>query len=275
MLAITHRFGRAWWVALRLTALNFRAQLEYRAEFIFNVAIGAVWQISVIVFATVLLTRFPGMGGWASSEVLLIASMRLLGHGLQVLVLGRVTWMPMFVHMGLIDAYLLRPMPVYRQVQLAFFPTNAIGDLGVAIILFAGALSLVDVTWTPGLLGYLLAGIIGGMLMEAAILTAMGAVAMHAPATMHWSVWVEDLFATFGNYPLSILPRFVAELLTFVLPIAFIAYLPAAVITGHLDSVGVPAWLAAGAPLVGLLAYLASRRLWLVSLRRYEGQGAS
>jgi ABC-2 type transport system permease protein len=272
---IAHRFGSAWRIALRLTALNIRAQLEYRGEFLLGVAIGAVWQISVIVFASVLLTRFPGMGGWASGEVLLIASMRLLSHGLQVLIFGRLTWMPMFMYGGLIDAYLLRPMPVYRQVQLAFFPPNAIGDLGVAVMLFAGAISRVDVAWTPGRIGYLVAAVIGGTLMEAAIFTTLASVSLHAPATLYWSVWLEDLLATFGNYPLSILPRLVGGVLTFLLPIAFIAYFPAAVITGHQNTVGVPAMLAAAAPLIGLVAFVASRRLFLVSLRHYKGMGSN
>ena len=51
-------------IAWRVTRLNFRAQLEYRTEFLLMIAIGAIWQVSVIVFATVLLTRFTGMGGW-------------------------------------------------------------------------------------------------------------------------------------------------------------------------------------------------------------------
>ena len=64
--------------------------MEYRTEFLLNIAIGAIWQMSVIVFATVLLARFTGMGGWDSSDVLLIPAIRMLAHGLFVLLLGRV-----------------------------------------------------------------------------------------------------------------------------------------------------------------------------------------
>ena len=72
---------RAARVVWRITKLNFKARLEYRGEFLMGVAIGAIWQVSIIVFASVLLTRFPGLGGWSSSDVLLIASMRMLAHG--------------------------------------------------------------------------------------------------------------------------------------------------------------------------------------------------
>lgn len=265
------RTRRAWRIALRLTALNLRAQMEYRVEFLLNVAVGAIWQISVILFATVLLTRFPGMGGWSSGEVLLLAGMRLLSHGLQVLFFSRVTWVYYATYSGQLEAFLLRPMPVYRQVQLQYFPTNAIGDLAVAVTLFAGAVWRVDVDWTPVLAGYLVAALVGGMLMEAAVMTVLSAIGLHAPTTQYWTVWVEEVLATLGSYPLSILPKLVGNLLTFALPLAFVSYFPAAVITGHQDTLGVPALLAAAAPLVGLLAFVASHRLWKVSLRHYKG----
>jgi ABC-2 type transport system permease protein len=259
----------------RITALNFRARLEYRAEFMMMVAIGAIWQISVLVFASVLLVRFPGLGGWSSGAVLLIASMRLLSHGLQVLLLGRVTWLTILVQEGQLDAFLLRPLPVYRQVQLAFFPVNAIGDLLVAVSLFIGALWRVDVDWTPAKVVYLVSAILGGMLIEASIMTALSASAMHAPATTYWSMWMEDLLATFGNYPLHILPKLVQVVFIGILPIAFIAYFPAGVLTGHAHGMGVPAALAIAAPLVGLLAFVASRLLWNWSLRHYKGLGGT
>ncbi|MFJ6213479.1 ABC transporter permease [Streptomyces sp. NPDC092296] len=258
-------------MAWRITRLNFRAQLEYRAEFLMMIGIGVVWQLSIIVFATVLLTRFTGLGGWTSADVLLIAGMRMFSHALYVLLFGRVYSLSFLVQEGVIDAYLLRPMPVYRQVQLSSFPTNGFGDLAVALSMFAAALWRSGLDWTPGRCAFLAAGVVGGTLVEAAVGTAMSSAALHFPATFYWSSWVEELTATFGSYPLNILPRAVGGLFTFALPLAFVAYLPAGVLTGRGGSLGVPVWLAAGSPLVGLAAFIASRRLWNLSLRRYTG----
>ncbi|WP_206189588.1 ABC-2 family transporter protein, partial [Streptomyces griseoruber] len=101
-------------IVWRITLLNIRSSMEYRTEFLLNIAIGAIWQVSVIVFATVLLSRFTGMGGWDSSEVLLIPAIRMLAHGLMVLLLGRVHFIGRQIQEGKIDVYLLRPMPVHR-----------------------------------------------------------------------------------------------------------------------------------------------------------------
>jgi ABC-2 type transport system permease protein len=258
-------------IVWRITALNFRAQLEYRTEFLMMVAIGAIWQVSVIVFATVLLTRFTGMGGWDSSDVLLIPATRMLAHGLFVLFLGRMHWAGRQIQEGRIDIYLLRPMPVHRQVQLAYFPTNAIGDLTVAVGLMVGALSRSHLDWTAGRITYLIAAVLGGMLLEAALFTVVASAALRFPAADYWGRWLEELLGTFGSYPLNVLPKAVGGFLTYGLPLAFVAYFPAAVLTGHGHDTIVPYWLAAASPLLGVLAYLATRLLWRWSLRHYTG----
>ncbi|MDL5204515.1 ABC-2 family transporter protein [Streptomyces sp. ALI-76-A] len=265
---------RAVRIVWRVTRLNFCAQLEYRTEFLLMIAIGAIWQVSVIVFATVLLSRFTGMGGWDSSEVLLIPATRMLAHGLFVLVLGRVHFIGRQIQEGRIDVYLVRPLPVHRQVQLAYFPTNAIGDLTVAAGLMAGALSRSDLDWTAGRAAYLVAAVIGGMLLEAALFTVVASAALRFPAADYWGNWLEELLGTFGSYPLNVLPKAVGGFLTYGLPLAFVAYFPAAVLTGHGHDTGVPYWLAALSPLVGVAGYLGARLLWRRSLAHYAGVNA-
>src|ERR671922_2258170 len=100
-------------IVWRISLLNIRAAMEYRTEFLLNIAIGAIWQVSVIVFATVLLSRFTGMGGWDSSDVLLIPATRMLAHGLFVLFLGRMHGVGRFIQEGMVDVFLVRPMPVH------------------------------------------------------------------------------------------------------------------------------------------------------------------
>jgi ABC-2 type transport system permease protein len=261
----------AWKVVAKIVALTFRAELEYRGHFLTMVIFGVAWQASIIVFVTVILGRFPAMGGWDSKAVLLIAAARMLSHGMYELIFGNTIDMSTLVQEGRIDTYLLRPMPVYRQVQLSAFRTSVIGDLLVGISMFTVAVSRLGLDWTPWRIGYMIATIIGGTLLEAAIYTAISGLHLHFPTSVAWSEWIEELMGTFGNYPLSFLPRIVTNAFTFVLPMAFIAYFPAAILTGHGTQLGVPQALAIAAPAVGLAAFIGARMLWNVSLRHYTG----
>lgn len=266
---IVRRFLRAWALALRIQRVTLKAQLEYRVEFVMHFLAGVVWQTSIVVFATVVLTRFPTMGSWDSGDVLLIASLRMLCHGLYVLFCGRMPFdFEWLVQAGALGPCLLRPMPVYRQIQLSSFPTNSLGDLSVAVFLIVLAMQRSSVDWTAGRLLYFLAAIVGGTLVESAMSTALGAAVMHFSSTGYWSGWVHEITETFGAYPLSIVPRGAGIFLTWILPVAFIAYLPVGTVTDHGGGLGVPGWIATWSPAVGVLLFVASRLLWNASLRR-------
>jgi ABC-2 type transport system permease protein len=264
-------FAAAWKVASSIAAASLRAELEYRANFLLSVLLGVAWQASVLVFATVLLGSFPGMSGWPRHAVLLLASMRMLSHGLYAIIFDRSEYLPAMIQDGRLEAFLLRPMPVYRQVQLAALPVNALGDLLVGCSMFGWAVAAISLHWTPLRAGFLAGAVAGGVLVEAAIWTTLASFLLRFPATSAWYAWIEELLGTFGNYPLSFLPRLAARAFTFVLPLAFIAWLPAAVLTGRAHGLTVPPVVAAAAPVIGLAAFLCSRLLWTAGLGRWTG----
>lgn len=266
-------FLREWRVALRITRVNFRARIEYRGDFLTALAMGLAWQTSVLVFATVLLTRFPGLGGWTSGGVLLIVAIRLLSHGAWVLIFNPLMMIPYIVQQGALDGYLIRPMPVYRQVLLYAFPLNALGDSFSALLLFAFAVTRAHLHWTPLTVLYLVAAVISGMFLEAAIQTAVSVLAFGHTIPLAIYMWFDRMIATFGNYPFSIFPLAARAVLTYVLPVAFVAYLPAAVLMGRAGTTGVPAGLAYASPAVGPVLYILARYAWYRALRRYESVG--
>jgi ABC-2 type transport system permease protein len=267
------RFTSAWAVALRVSAANLRARMGYRSDFVMALVIGVAWQAAVLVFIGVLLSRFQSIAGWDQDSVLLIAAMRMLSHGLYLVFFGNVNSMVLIVQEGRIDGFLLRPLPVYRQVLLYAFPINAIGELAVGASLLAVAVGRLPVSWDPARCALLAAGPVGGMLVEAAVQTVISAGALRFPGAQTWTIWVDELFSSFGNYPSRVLGPLPRAVLTYLLPISFVAYLPAAAVLGLGRGSGVPSWLATASPLVGLLAYVAARCLWRWSLRFYQGVG--
>jgi ABC-2 type transport system permease protein len=117
----------------------------------------------------------------------------------------------------------------------------------------------------------LIAGIVGGAFLEAAITNVFAGLTLISPSAASWSFRFQEILSAVGNYPLNILPVGVQIALTYLVPIAFIAYLPAAAITGQLATTVVPAWLAYAAPIVGAAAYAVSRWIWVRCLDNYQG----
>ena len=263
-------FAREWRIALKITKMNMRAHLAYRGDTITAIALGITWQSSVLVFATVLLSRFPGLGGWTSGGVLLIFGIRLLCHGLYGMVFQPLLQIPFLLEQGYFDGYLVRPMPVYRQVLLVRFPISAFGELISGLFLFAIAVARAHLHWTPLTALYLVAALIGGMLLEAAVQTTLSTLSFRHSVPFAVYMWFDRMIQTFGNYPFSIFPLVARVAMTYLLPIAFVAYLPAAVLMGKAASTGVPVWLAYASPAVGALLYVLARYGWYRALQTYE-----
>ena len=73
----------------------------------------------------------------------------------------------------------------------------------------------------------------------------------------------------FAQYPLSIYPRAIEFMLTWIIPYGFASFYPAAYLMGR--DVGPLAWLG---PLVAAVLLVLGYRFWLAGLNRYEGTGS-
>ena len=87
--------------------------------------------------------------------------------------------------------------------------------------------------------------------------------------------WADSLFNSFGSYPLTVLDRPLQVAFTFVLPLAFLAYFPAAYLLDRRDHgvIGVQPAFALASPLVGLVVFAAALAFFEFALRRYRSTG--
>jgi ABC-2 type transport system permease protein len=262
-----------WRVVRKVSALNLRARMSYRGDFLMSILFGILWQTSTLIFASVLLTRFNGLGNFPNDGVLLIIGMRLLSHGLYVLVFDNLAFLALRVNEGRMDGYFVRPLPVFTQLLMSDFNVNAFGDLAVGATTFGFAINYLHTSWSPTKIGYLVIALIGGVLIEASLQWMLSCLLLRSPSSYVVGAWVDELMSTFGNYPLSILPKVAQGLFTFVLPLAFVAYFPAEVILGIAPHHGATSILVHWSPAAGFLLFVLARWIWGRSLRGYHTAG--
>jgi ABC-2 type transport system permease protein len=268
------RFRYTMRVIRRVSALNLRARLQYRVDFVSSVLVGVAWQTATLVFILSLLTRFAGgLGDMPSAGVVLIVGMRLVSHGLYVLSFSTLDWLGHIVDEGRIDGYQIRPLPLLTQVLLFQFNVHAFGDLLAGVSALVVGITLAPVHWTVGASAFLVAAVLGGMLLETAVQLAVASLTLRSPSTRAIGSWLDEIMSTFGNYPLSILPKAVQALLTFVFPLAFVAYFPVLVLLGLTPTSGPMSVIEHCSPLVGPLLFLVALRIWGLSVRNYQSVG--
>jgi ABC-2 type transport system permease protein len=262
---------RIYW-ALQRAAL--RGQLQYRVNFVLGLVTGLAYWGRGFAFIMVVLARFPSIAGWTFTEVTFLFGMRLLAHALFIVPLNCVPWFDQMSRDGDFDLFLTRPFSPLAQALTRRAYLAPIGDLVLGTGLFFFAAVRADIHWTPLTVAFTALAIIGGACAEAAVnLVVVGALSLRAADSSSYRILLDNLFGTFGPYPIKIFGGAVKWCLTIVVPVAFVAYFPGALILGKASTLFVPAWVAAASPSIGIGWLAAACWIWSRQLQRYQRLG--
>jgi ABC-2 type transport system permease protein len=260
-------------IALALAAADLRGSMQYRANFIAQIVVGVVWQCTGFLFLWVVLSRFNTLAGWTLGSVAFLYALRLSAHALDSIFFLPLEYLSWQIRQGEVDRYLVRPLPPLLQIITSHISLVVFGDTLSAVILLVAATTLAPVDWSPVAVLYLVLAMIGGALIESALKLIAASLAFRALNTDALGEFIDSFFATFGNYPLKIYGPVLQSAFTFVLPLAFVAYFPAAVLVNRTGDLLVPALVAYLSPLVGVLWFAAAYWFFNHELRCYQSSG--
>jgi len=252
------------WAAVIRTKLA--EQMAYRSHFALSVLLLIVGDL-VAPLVTLLVYRagasFPG---WSLHEALLVQAVFVLAKGVAFpFFFGMVGTTLSQVREGTFDLLLLRPRPVMFMSMLGGFDPEDFGRLLSGAVLFGYALSgIVAPDWQSWL---------QFSLLFIASITILCSVSLFLSGILfRWvgSSRVFDIFdavTSFGMYPGTIFSKAMQNILTYVLPIGLIAFVPASALLGK--SGWGSLWALASAALLLLLGIL----FWNRMLRNYTSAG--
>ena len=256
-----------------LVRLGFASAIQYRADFVMT-AVGAIFYEAVsLAFVGVVIHAFGSIGGWTFTEVAFVYGIRTMGHALHGVLSGQLWATDYVVREGEFDRFLLRPINPLIQLITLRFQVTAVGDIAFGIVVLAITAVAAPIDWSVGRVAFLVAAVVGSALTESAVMLAISSLTFRLLASSPMLQVADTVFVTFGPYPLSVLPRAVSYLLTFVLPLAFAAYLPAAILLHRTGDLFVPVWLGFAAPAVGVMLYTAAVALFHQQTRSYSSPG--
>lgn len=250
-----------------------RGQMQYRANFALITVGGFFYQGVGLAFLWVVIGRFGGLGGWSLQEMALLYGMRLTAHGLWAIPSAQILQIDLAVQEGEFDRYLVRPVNPLVQMLTRSFPLQTISDLFGGVIVLIAAAAASTVHWNAGAVTLLIAAVVGGALVEFAVYLAISGMSFRVVQARSPLLVAGTVMQTAGQYPTTIFPAAARAVLTFVMPVAFIAYLPAAALLGRADQIPFASWLGYCAPAVGVALAVAAYLLWMRQLRHYAGPG--
>lgn len=264
---------RAVVLGTRLWLAGLRGALQYRTDTLIVIAMALVFQGTGFAFAWVVLIRFEAIAGWSLGQIAFLYGLRLIVHAVAGVLAGPFFGLEWQVRSGQFDRYLIRPVSPLLQFMTQSVQVSVLGDLlgGVAIFLAANALT--DIAWTLPAVGYLLLAIAGGAMVELAIRILIGALTFRTLTSAPFLYLSDSVFSTYANYPLTIFGSVLAWVFTFLVPLAFLAYLPATVLLERTAELQVSPAFAYAAPVAGVLWLVLAVRVFNSQIGSYQSAG--
>lgn len=257
-----------------LLGSRLQSQTAYRTSFGMDV-LGSL-ATGVVEFGEiyVIFSNVDALGGLDFAAVALIYALAITSFSLADMIVGHLDSLPTLLRMGTLDAYLLRPLPVLTQLVTSDIALRRLGRTAVGVTIMAVALGASEVAWSPTAVLILGMAIVAGTAIYSAVFVC-------AAAVQFWLVEggeVTNSFVYGGNYaatfPASIYTTPLRIFLTFVLPSAFVSYLPVLVLLDLPGPPGFPQWLGWCSPLAAAGIWAVAATGWRLGLRHYTGAGS-
>ncbi len=260
-------------ITLALGRASLRSEFQYRANAISSVIGGILYQITGFVVVWIIVDRFNEIGGWTLPEMTFLYGMRLTSHGIFYLCFSQLFELDRVLISGEFDRFLVRPLSPLVQLFTRKLRVNCFGDLigGITLLLIASRGVAID--WSPWAVLFLMLAVVGGALVEGAVQVTLGAISFRFLNAVSLRMMVNEVFNLYGNYPQHIFPPALRYVLTYALPVAFVAFFPASVLLERTDGLIVAPWVAALAPLLGVVLFTIALRIWHRASRSYQSAG--
>jgi ABC-2 type transport system permease protein len=251
-----------------------RSTMAYRTSFVMTTLGNFASTLLDFAAIVIMFAHTDVLGGFTLPETALLYGTASASLGLADLLLGNLDRIGARVRDGTMDALLVRPVPVFAQVAADRFALRRVGRLAQGLVVLGWALSRLDVPWTPGRVVLLVVTVVCGAAIFGAVFALGGAFQFWATEAAE----VQNAFTYGGNtllqYPPTVFAKDLVRGVTFVVPLAFVNWLPALRILGRDDPLGLPGWLDYASPAAAAAACAVAALGWRAGLRGYRSTGS-
>lgn len=258
----------------RFIGARLQSQMQYRVSFLIMLTVTGIGLATELAAIVILLNRFGDLAGWSVGEVALLYGLASVAFGLAEMVGAGFDAFPATIRRGEFDQILLRPAGAFSQVLSADFQLRRLGRIGQGVVALALAFSWTTISWTPLKALYLGVTLLSGMVMFTALFVFGAALCFWTVESIEVINSVTDGGNQLASFPLSIYHELMQRVFVFVIPLAFVSYIPALYLLDRPEADDWPAWLPLLSPIAALLLGLAARAAWGVGVRHYRSTGS-
>ncbi|GAA3162642.1 MULTISPECIES: ABC transporter permease [Streptomyces] len=257
-----------------IAGMWLRAGMTYRASFAATLVGNLVMTGLDFVAILLMFSQVDSLGGWSLPEVALLYGLSVTSFGIADLVLGSMDVLGARMRDGSFDTLLVRPAPVLAQVGADRFAPRRLGRIVQGAVVLGWALVSVDVDWSVPKVLLVPVMVVSGAAIFSAVFVAGAAFQIFAQDAAE----VQNAFTYGGTtllqYPPSVFGKDLVRGATFLVPLAFVNWVPVCHLLGRPYPVGLPPWVSFASPLVAVACCVPAGLAWRAALRAYRSTGS-
>jgi ABC-2 type transport system permease protein len=260
-------------IYLRLIGARIRGQLQYRLSFgLYTVGQFLAAFLDLLAILAIF-HNIRALGGWSVEEVLYLYGVSQLAFAAADMFASQVDRCALYIKQGTFDQLLVRPLGPLFQLSTLEFELRRGGKVLQAALVFVVAASRLPVPWT-------LARVVVTVVTVGSAFVIFGSIWVITSSLAFWTIDTQEVANSFtygggfaSQYPLDVMSGWLKRTLL-VVPLAFVAYLPAAWVLDKQDTYGFPTWVLLSSPLAALATALVARTVWRAAIREYRSTGS-
>lgn len=216
----------------------FKVVLQSKVDFLMGLFGFFLTQFMGIVFLYLVFEQIPSLQGWSLDQLIFIYGFAQIPRGIDHLFTDNI-WLVAWrlVLNGNFDRYMLRPMNVFFQVISEKLQPDALGELLVGTILIIRSLSKGIVVVDTVHVVLFFVSVLAGAVIYTSVKLFFASLAFWLKMSGPF-LQVAYEMANFAKYPTEIFAKGIRFIITWVIPFAFVAYLPASYFLGVGKSFG-------------------------------------
>jgi ABC-2 type transport system permease protein len=245
--------------------IGILGELSYRSNFFFHLFESILELGTALAGLAVVFSHTSTLAGWRPDEIVALVGIYFLVSGaIRMVIQPSMERLIEDVHEGTLDFTLTKPEDAQLLVSIQRVEIWSITDIALGAGVLAVALVRLGANVGAGEAAAFAAALVAGGVIVYSFWLMLATLAF-------WFVRVENMLQIFssmyeaGRWPVSVYPRWLRFMLTFLIPVAFATTVPAQALAGRLT------WQTlAGAFVLEAALLVMSRLFWRIGVRRYS-----
>ena len=257
----------------KILGLSLRSRMSFRSNFFVMLAATFIKEFANLALMLVVVQRFDGLAGWTAWEIGFIYSIVTFSVRNFWSFFGGVLEIGNLVRTGDMDEYMLTPLnPLFLINSRNTMVWRAYYNIGILFLALYCGMRAGIVFGFLGIASFSVM-MISSMLILFSLNLIVGTLAFFIVEVSAVTQVIEEIVKKYMYYPINIFGPVMSFVLTFIVPLGFIAYYPGAYMLGKSREIIFNPVLGILTPIVSLVWTAAALLLWKHSARSYQSTG--